>query len=489
MDYENTAEASEMSPHVLLFPLPIQSPINSMLQLAELFCLAGLQVTFLNTNHNQQLLCRHTDVQSRFSQYPKFRFLTISDGLPEEHPRSFGELISSLQAVAEPFLREILLLTEEPAVTCVIPDALFYYAVDIGNEMGVSVIPFDTISPCCLWVYLSFPKLIQAGDIPFKGNELDMLIENVPGMQGLLRRRDFPFYRLTNCETDLFCQLALKEIHSIPRSHGLILNTFEDLDGPLLSRIRSHCPQTYVVGPLHLQLKTRLADHKRIMSSSNSLWEEDLSSIQWLDAQPIESVIYVSFGSLATLTKGEILEFWHGLVNSGIRFLWVMRSNLSREEEFNHQFVKELADGCKERAYVVTWAPQEKVLAHPAIGGFLTHSGWNSTMESIVQGKPMICWAVYVDQRVTSRFVGEVWKIGLDMKDICDRYIVEKEVKDLMVTNKDKFKKSVDKLSMLAKNSVGQGGPSYNAFQYLVDDIKKLGRRDKDIYINPSSIG
>lgn len=169
MDYENTAEASEMSPHVLLFPLPIQSPINSMLQLAELFCLAGLQVTFLNTNHNQQLLCRHTDVQSRFSQYPKFRFLTISDGLPEEHPRSFGELISSLQAVAEPFLREVLLLTEEPAVTCVIPDALFYYAVDIGNEMGVSVIPFDTISPCCLWVYLSFPKLIQAGDIPFKG--------------------------------------------------------------------------------------------------------------------------------------------------------------------------------------------------------------------------------------------------------------------------------------------------------------------------------
>ncbi|XP_070053087.1 7-deoxyloganetic acid glucosyltransferase-like [Nicotiana tomentosiformis] len=483
------------SPHVLLFPLPIQSPINSMLQLAELFCLAGLQVTFLNTNHNQKLLLRHTNVESRFRQYPRFRFRTISDGLPEENPRSsvqFGELISSLQAVAEPFLREILLSSSsnsngvtEPPVTCVIPDGLFYYAVDIGNEIGVPVIPFDTISPCCLWVYLCIPKLIQAGEIPFKGNDLDVLFENIAGMQGLLRRRDFPFYGLNDYATDPYCQMVLKEVESIPRSNGLILNTFEDLDGPLLSLIRSHCQQTYAIGPLHLHLKTKLAEKRMpISASSNSLWEEDHRSIQWLDAQPIESVIYVSFGSMATLSKEEILEFWHELVNSGIRFLWVMRSNLLRGEESNHQFVKELAEGCIERAYIVSWAPQEKVLAHSAIGGFLTHSGWNSTMESIVQGKPMICWAVYVDQRVTSRFVGEVWKIGVDMKDICDRYIIEKMVKDLMVTNRDEFKKSAEKLSNLAKESVGDGGSSYNALQCLVDDVKKLGSKGKDIKSN-----
>nr|XP_009804549.1 PREDICTED: 7-deoxyloganetic acid glucosyltransferase-like [Nicotiana sylvestris]XP_016507911.1 PREDICTED: 7-deoxyloganetic acid glucosyltransferase-like [Nicotiana tabacum] len=480
------------SPHVLLFPLPIQSPINSMLQLAELFCLAGLQVTFLNTNHNQKLLLQHTNVESRFRQYPRFRFRTISDGLPVENPRSsvqFGELISSLQAVAEPFLREILLSSSdgvtEPPVTCVIPDGLFYYAVDVGNEIGVPVIPFDTISPCCLWVYLCIPKLIQAGEVPFKGNDLDVLFENVAGMQGLLRRRDFPFYRLIDYATDPYCQIALKEVESIPQSNGLILNTFEDLDGPLLSLIRSHCPQTYAIGPLHLHLKTKLAEKRMpISASSNSLWEEDHSSIQWLDAQPIESVIYVSFGSMATLSKEEILEFWHGLVNSGIRFLWVIRSNLLRGEEWNHQFAKELAEGCKERAYIVSWAPQEEVLAHSAIGGFLTHSGWNSTMESIVQGKPMICWAVYVDQRVTSRFVSEVWKIGVDMKDICDRYIIEKMVKDLMVTNRDEFKKSAEKLSNLAKESVGEGGSSYNALECLVDDIKNLGRRGKDIKSN-----
>nr|XP_009773593.1 PREDICTED: 7-deoxyloganetic acid glucosyltransferase-like [Nicotiana sylvestris] len=106
------AEVSTVVPHVLIFPLPIQSPVDSMLQLAELLCLAGLKVTFLNTNYNQERLLFHTNiVESRFDKYPEFRFRTTSDGLPEENPRSaeyFCQIISSLQAMAEPFPGEFL---------------------------------------------------------------------------------------------------------------------------------------------------------------------------------------------------------------------------------------------------------------------------------------------------------------------------------------------------------------------------------------------
>ncbi|KAL3341929.1 hypothetical protein AABB24_026111, partial [Solanum stoloniferum] len=471
---------TSITPHVLIFPLPLQSTINSNLQLAELLCLAGLRVTFLNTNHNQQRLVGNSNVESRFEQYPGFRFLTISDGLPDDHPRSveqFGDIISSLQTMAEPFLKQMLSALVKEPVTCVILDGLFYYGVDIGNEMGVPVITFDTISPSCFWIYLCLPKLIEAGVLPFKGNDLDALVTHLPAMEGLLRRRDLPHFCLLDYKTDQNSAAVFKEIERIPKAHGLILNSFEELDGPFLSSVRSYFPKTYAIGPLPLNLKTRLAAKAApLLSSSNSMWEEDHTSIKWLDAQSKGSVIYVSFGSLAVVSRDEIMEFWHGLMNSKVKFLWVMRPNMLKGDVSHDQFMKELVEGCKGIGYIASWAPQKMVLAHPSVGGFLTHSGWNSTLESIIEGKPMICWPQYVDQRVTSRLVNEFWKIGLDMKDICDRFVVEKMVKDLMETKKDEYKKSVEKLSKLAKLSVQEGGLSYTNLDCLINDIKGLTR-------------
>ncbi|MCD7446021.1 hypothetical protein HAX54_031504 [Datura stramonium] len=463
-----------------------------MLQLAELLCLAGLKITFLNTIHNQERLLRCTNVQTRFEKYHGFRFVTIPDGLPEEHPRSveqFGDIIRSVQRVAEPFIRVMFSLEETP-VTCVIPDAWCYYVVDIGNEMGVQVIPFDTISPSCLWVYLCLPKLIEVGELPFKGDDLDALVTHIPTMEGLLRRRDLPHFCLRDHKTDPSFQAALKEIERIPQAHGLILNTFEDLDGPFLSCIRSYSAKTYAIGPIHLHLKTRLAAKQTtsvmLSSNSNSLWEEDQSSIKWLDAQPMGSVIYVSFGSLVVVSREEILEFWHGLLKSNVKFLWVLRPNILKEGERDDKFMKELAEGCKENGYIVSWAPQRKILAHPAIGGFLTHSGWNSTLESIVEGKPMICWSHSVDQRVNSRLVNKLWKIGLDMKDCCDRFTIERMIKDFMLmgAERDEFKKSADNLSKLAKLSVEEGGSSNNNLESLIKDIKGFTRTKDNVKHN-----
>lgn len=162
-------------PHVLIFPLPLQSPVNSMLKLAELLCLAGVHVTFVNTEHNHHRLRRSTDdAESRFERYPgSFHFEVISDGLGEDHPRTvedFDDIVNSLQAAAEPRLREMLTTAERGTkVTCVIAEAMFYYAFEIGNEVGVPVFAFETISPCYLGVYLCIPELFETGKLPFKG--------------------------------------------------------------------------------------------------------------------------------------------------------------------------------------------------------------------------------------------------------------------------------------------------------------------------------
>ncbi len=196
----------------------------------------------------------------------------------------------------------------------------------------------------------------------------------------------------------------------------------------------------------------------------------------WLDTQPLKSVIYVSFGSFTVMTKEKHMEFWYGLVNSKKRFLWVLRSNSFAEEHGENEVPTELVEGTKERGYIVSWTPQEEVLAHQAIGGFLTHSGWNSTLENIVAGVPMICWPYFADQQVNSRFVSEVWKVGLDMKDVCDRVIIEKMVNDLMVERKEEFVRSVDEMARLAKESVSEGGNSYCNLDRLIEDIRMMSQ-------------
>lgn len=301
---------------------------------------------------------------------------------------------------------------------------------------------------------------------------MDTPIRSVPEMERFLRRRDLPSFCRSDTLSGPSIQLFKNENQENARAKGLILNTFDDIEGPVLDNIRASCPNLYTIGPLHAHLKMKLTAKSCHTISSNSLRKEDKSCMNWLDSQPYKSVIYVSFGSIATVTRDQLMEFWYGLVNSGCKFLWVIRPDtITGDGEIPEEVLK----GTNERGYIVGWAPQEEVLAHQSVGGFLTHSGWNSTLESVVEGVPMICWPYFMDQQVNSRFVSEVWKLGLDMKDTCDRVIVEKMVKDLMVERRDEFLKSSNRMAILANKSLCEGGSSYSNLERLIDDIKKIG--------------
>ncbi|KAJ9684459.1 hypothetical protein PVL29_016765 [Vitis rotundifolia] len=476
-------DQASVSPHVLIFPFPIQGNVNSMLKLAELLCLAGIQVTFLNCHYPHRRLLSYSNIQARFSRYPGFRFETISDGLPMEHPRTaeqFLDIVDGVKTTTKPLFMKMMISwcrsasdTRSP-LTCIIADGLMSFAIDVANEVGLPVIIFRTISACSFWAYFSLPQLIEAGEVPFRGGDMDRLVASVPGMEGFLRRRDLPSCCRVKDVDDPDLQNPMKNTRQTHRAHAQVINTFDDLEGPILSQIRNHCPRTYTIGPLHALLKSKLATETSTSQSSSSFWEEDRSCIPWLDRQPSKSVIYVSFGSLAIITKEELREFWHGLVNSGSRFLWVIRPDALVGKDEERQTPAELLGGTKDRGYVVGWAPQEEVLKHPAVGGFLTHSGWNSTLESIVEGLPMICWPYFADQQVNSRFVSHVWKLGMDMKDSCDRVTVEKMVRDLMKEKRDEFMNAADTLATLAKKCVGEGGSSSCNLNSFIEDIRML---------------
>ena len=157
--------------HVFIFPLPLQGPVNNMLKLAEILSINQIKVTFLNTDYIHQRLITHTDASIRFRNYPDFCFRTVPDGLPEDNPRTgdqIGNLLESMDASAVPIFREMLLTAETP-VTCLIADGIFTFATDVAAEIGAPLLYFDTVSPCGFRTYLLLPKLIETGEVPFKG--------------------------------------------------------------------------------------------------------------------------------------------------------------------------------------------------------------------------------------------------------------------------------------------------------------------------------
>lgn len=173
------------------------------------------------------------------------------------------------------------------------------------------------------------------------------------------------------------------------------------------------------------------------------------------------------------MSPDELIELWHSLHNSGQRFLWVVRPDLIELHE--HDIMLELKIDDITRGCLVGWAPQEEVLAHRAVGCFLTHSGWNSTMESVAAGVPMVCRPFFVDQLINSRFVGEVWKIGVDMKDLRGRDVVERMIREVMEGEKaEKLRMSCRDVQIAAVRSVEGGGTSCVNLGNLIEHIKSL---------------
>ncbi|KAH9602848.1 hypothetical protein KSS87_000677 [Heliosperma pusillum] len=476
-------ERQNSIPHVVIIPEPMQGHVTPMLHLAQLLCLAKVNVTLLTSTYVHQRL--NNSIQARFARFPGFKFEAVSDGLPNDHPRTGRDgcwaAIQGFALTAEPFLRGILSIGTP--VTCLLVDGWLGFANDFAREVGIPLIAFRCYSATTHFLDDLFVKLIEDEYIPFKDEDMDKLVQNVPGLDTFLRNRDLPsFCRTKDKAACLGLQQAFAgEIERTSQAYGIILNTFEDLEGPVLSLLRSKCPRVYSIGPLHSHLKHRLDEENTTLpNSSSSLWEVDQSCLSWLDEKPAESVIYVGFGSLTILEKKQIIEIWEGLVQSNKYFLWVIRPNLIIGGENDTTTPTALLEGTKERGCIVSWAPQEAVLAHPAVGAFLTHSGWNSTLESITAGVPMLCWPYFADQQVNSRYVGEVWKIGLDMKDTCDRNVVAEMVNDVLDRKKDELKESMDRMSEAAKKSVTQGGSSYCNLDRLIQDIKMMSVKGAD---------
>lgn len=259
------------------------------------------------------------------------------------------------------------------------------------------------------------------------------------------------------------------EANSCARARGVILNTFEELEPDVLAALRDEFPRVYTIGPLQAAAMHCSA------AAGLSLWEEDGECMAWLDAQAAGSVLYVSFGSLAVLSQAQLEELAWGLAATARPFLWAVRPGLVAGDRGADALPEGFLAETRGRCFVAAWCAQEQVLRHRAVGGFLTHSGWNSTAESIWAGVPMLCWPGFADQYINCRYACEEWGVGLRLDEALRREQVAARVEELMGGRTDRareMRRSAARWKAAAEAATAPGGSSYESLGSLVEELR-----------------
>ncbi|KAM3688395.1 hypothetical protein ACB098_10G149300 [Castanea mollissima] len=469
-------------PHAVCVPYPAQGHINPMLKLAKILHYKGFHITFVNTEYNHKRLLKSRGPDS-LNALPSFQFETISDGLPDQSDIDATQDVPSLCASTQknclaPFRNLLLKLNDTssshvPPVTCIVSDGIMSFTLDAAAELGIPDVLFWTTSACGFMGYAQYRHLIEKGLTPLKdesyltNGHLDTIIDWIPGMKGI-RLRDLPSFVTTTDRDDILLNFAMVEAEKAQRASAVILNTFDALEHEVLEGLSTMFPSICSIGPLQL-LVNQIPDNNYKLIGSN-LWKEEERCIEWLDKRQPNSVVYVNFGSVTIMTSNQLIEFAWGLANSKQAFLWIIRHDLVRGD--SAVLPPEFLEETKERGLLANWCSQEEVLSHPSIGGFLTHSGWNSTLESVCGGVPMISWPFFAEQQTNCRYTCIEWGIGMEMESDAKRGKIESLVRELMVGEKgQKLKKKAIEWKKLAEETISPTGSSFVNLNKIISQV------------------
>ena len=257
---------------------------------------------------------------------------------------------------------------------------------------------------------------------------------------------------------------------------GIIINTFSELEPYALNSLStSQVPPIYPIGPIldpvgPARWHPDQAHHERIM--------------KWLDDQPPSTVVFLCFGSIGSLSGSQVREIAFGLEQAGVRFLWALReppkNPLALPDNFTN-LEEVLPNGFLERTIeiglVCGFVSQVSILSHKAIGGFISHCGWNSILESLWHGVPIATWPIHAEQQMNAfELVKELElaiEIRLDYREGSDLVManeIERGIKSLMDCNNE-VRTKVKEISMKSRMSMMENGSSYASMRALIQEL------------------
>lgn len=419
---------------------------------------------------------------------PKLRVVELPpvdiSGLVDQHTAVVACLAVMMREIRPAFRSALRDMAFPP--TMLIVDLFGTESLPIGDELGIPKYVYLASNAWFLSLITYSPTL----DKEVEGEYVERTEPlKIPGCRPV-RPEDVadPMLDRTNQQYSEYIRIGVE----IALGDGILLNIWEELqpttlaafrDEKLLGGVTKMVP-VYPIGPL-----------TRPVQSGLPTVNDDL--FDWLDKQPSESVIFVCLGSGGTLSYEQMTEMAWGLELSQQRFIWVVRPPTTKSADAafftsgngDGDLSSYLPEGFLTRTrdvgmVVPLWAPQVDILGHPSVGGFFSHCGWNSTLESVRNGVPMIAWPLYAEQRMNATLLTEELGVAVrsevpPWKKVVGREEIQRMVRKIMV-EKDGFKirDRVKELKLSGEKAFREGGSSYSALSQVVSkamqDIKKI---------------
>ncbi|KAG6506397.1 hydroquinone glucosyltransferase-like [Zingiber officinale] len=458
------------APHVVLLATPGAGHLIPLAEFAKLLVdRHGFSVTIITYT----VFASKTQDALLSSLAPSVASLVLPavpfDDLP---PDARIETIMSVVAVRSvPTLRaELSRLQASFNVVALVGDLFATEAIAVARDLGVLPYLFFPSNLLTLSLILHLPELDASVACEYRDLPEPLRLPGcvpIPGPELLHPIQD---------RSNEVYKWILRHGRRYRDAEGIIANTFEAFEPDAAKVLKQGQPPLYLVGPL--------------TQSRPAGAEEDAECLRWLDKQPVGSVLFVSFGSGGTLTTAQLAELALGLEMSGQRFLWVVRSPSDGGNASANYFTTQskadpfpfLPAGFVERTREVgllipSWAPQVAVLGHAATGGFLSHCGWNSTLESVKAGVPIIAWPLFAEQRQNAVMLAEGAKIALRLRAAEDGLVPREEVarvvKELMEGQEGKSaRQRVSELQEAALRCLEEGGAALEALDEVVNRWK-----------------
>ncbi|KAG2666361.1 hypothetical protein I3760_15G055400 [Carya illinoinensis] len=463
--------------HFVMIPFLCPGHIIPMVDMARLLAQRGVIITIITTTLNavriKPIIGRaiESGLPIRLVQ---LRLQLHEVGLPEgcesidaipsrDLFMNFFAAVNKLQQPMEELLKDM-----ESSPSCILADKNLLWTTDVAGKFNIPILLFDGTGCfnllCCQSLHASQVHLSASDSEPFVVPGLPERIE--------LTKAQLPS-SLNPSMQDNSKDLHAKVRASEEGAYGIVINSFEELELAYVKEYRKAKgdDKVWCIGPVSLSNKTDLEKAQRGNKSSI----DENKCLKWLDSWPENSVVYACLGTLCRLTPLQLIELGLGLEACNRPFLWVIRGDNGKEEL--EKWI--LEDGFEERIkgrglLIRGWAPQVLILSHPAIGGFLTHCGWNSTLEAVCAGVPMVTWPLFADQFFNEKLVVQVLKIG---ESVGNETAVPRggwEVWSLG-TEREERGERVRKLAEMAKEATENGGSSFLNITLLIEDIRKLG--------------